>query len=280
RVSRHIRILGDAALVARRKEGAWVFVYNALPGAGTDSDDAGIADAVSILLAAAEGEDATFATQCAADRRRLAAIRSAREEAAARYFSDHADQWDQLRSLHSDDGEVETALNQALGGKPCGHLLDIGTGTGRIAELLSDRASHVTGLDRSPDMLRLARTRLQNLPADKFDLVHGDFTALPFDDASFDTVTLHQVLHFALTPDDVLAEAARVTRDGGRIVVTDFTPHDREELRRLHAHTRLGFGADELAETLTRNGFAPDPVQFVPGSELTIAIWAGTRLAT
>lgn len=277
RVSRHIRILSDAGLAARRREGAWVFVYNALPL--SSNDRTGICHAVIALLAAAEQHDESFAAQCAADRRRLSAIRSAREEAAARYFSDHAEEWDRLRSLHSDDTAVETALNLALGEGPFGYVLDIGTGTGRVAELLSDRAAHVTGLDKSPDMLRLARARLQNLSADKFDLVQGDFTALPFDDCAFDTVTLHQVLHFALSPEDVLAEAARVTRGGGRIVITDFAPHDREELRRLHAHSRLGFGEDELNDALSDHGFAPDPVQLVPGSELTIAIWSGTRKA-
>lgn len=285
RVSRHIRILCDAGLAARRREGAWVFVHCALSASGGAASavpvaggaGAGIAGAVASLLNAAENEDRQFAAQCAADRRRLAAIRAARESAAAEYFAAHADEWDRLRSLHSADAEVEAMLSRAVGRGGLGALLDIGTGTGRMAELFAPRARHVTGLDKSPDMLRIARARLQTLPADRFELVQGDFAAMPLPDSAFDTVLLHQVLHYAQAPGQVLAEAARVTRPGGRIVIADYAAHDREELRLLHAHARLGFAEDQLIQALADAGFEPGEVRSVPGSELTVTIWTGTR---
>ncbi len=193
RVSRHVRILCDAGLAERRKEGAWVFLRSAV---GEDRAPP-LGAAAARLLAVAERDDAQFAARCAEDRRHLAAIRAARASAAEHYFARHAAEWDQLRSLHTSDGPVETALLKALGRDGLGALLDIGTGTGRIAELLSPQADRVTGLDKSPEMLRLARTRLQDLPAGQLDLVQGDFTALPFAAESFDTVVFHQVLHYA-----------------------------------------------------------------------------------
>ncbi|HEY6868453.1 MAG TPA: metalloregulator ArsR/SmtB family transcription factor, partial [Novosphingobium sp.] len=218
RVSRHIKILCDAGLAERRREGSWVFLRMAVgehraPPLGT---------AVARLLAAGEVDDAAFAARCAEDRRHLAAIRAAREEQAASYFARHAAEWDTLRSLHSPDGPVETALAEALGSDTLGALLDVGTGTGRMAELFAPRAEQVTALDKSPEMLRLARARLQHLPAGKVDLQQGDFTALPLPDSAFDTVLFHQVLHYSQEPETVLAEAARVTAPGGRIAVVDF----------------------------------------------------------
>src|SRR5690606_31207228 len=127
----------------------------------------------------------------------------------------HAVEWDTLRRLHGADEPVEAALIGALDTQPLGALLDVGTGTGRMAELLATRAGRVTALDKSPEMLRIARARLQALPADKVDLVQGDFGALPFAADAFDTVLFHQVLHYSQDPGAVLGEAARVLRPGG-----------------------------------------------------------------
>ncbi|HEX4846752.1 MAG TPA: metalloregulator ArsR/SmtB family transcription factor, partial [Novosphingobium sp.] len=242
RVSRHIRILCDAGLAERRKEGSWVFLRSAIG----EHRAPPLGAAAARLLATAEEGDAQFAARCAEDRRHLAAIRAARASAAQAYFARHATEWDELRGLHSPDGPVEAALLAALAPDGLGALLDVGTGTGRIAELLSPRAARVTGLDKSPEMLRLARARLQDLPADRLDLVQGDFTALPFADAAFDTVVFHQVLHYAQEPEHALAEAARVCREGGTIAIVDFAAHDREELRSQHAHARLGFSDEQM----------------------------------
>ncbi|MBA4162377.1 MAG: ArsR family transcriptional regulator [Novosphingobium sp.] len=273
RVSRHVRILCDAGLAERRKEGSWVFLRSAIG----ENRAPPLGAAAARLLGLAEEGDAQFAGRCAEDRRHLAAIRAAREASAAAYFARHAAEWDEIRSLHSADGPVEAALLGALGGGSLGALLDVGTGTGRIAELLAPRASAVAGLDNSPEMLRLARARLQGLPADQLNLVQGDFAALPFADASFDTVVFHQVLHYAQMPEQVLAEAARVTRGGGAIAVVDFASHDREELRSQHAHARLGFSDEQMLALLAGAGFAAEPPLALPGKPLTVKIWTGKR---
>ena len=272
RVSRHIRILSDAGLAERRKEGSWVFLKAAVSEAGAPS----LGNAAARLLAQAEHDDPAFAARCAEDRRHLAAIRAAREATASAYFARHAGQWDQIRSLHCPDGPVEAALLAALGGA-VGRVLDVGTGTGRIAELFAPAAEHVTGFDMSPEMLRIARARLQHLPAESFDLVQGDFSALPFAAGSFDTVLFHQVLHYAQAPERVLAEAARVTRPGGRVAVVDFAAHDREELRSAHAHARLGFTDEQMMDLLGAAGFAPALPVALAGTPLTVKIWAGER---
>jgi ArsR family transcriptional regulator len=273
RVSRHIRILCDAGLAERRKEGSWVFLRAAV----NERSAPPMGAAAAALLTIAERDDPTFAARCAEDRRHLAAIRAAREASAEAYFARHAKEWDTLRLLHGADEPVEAALMKALDGGAPGQLLDIGTGTGRMAELLADRASHVTALDKSPEMLRIARARLQSLPAGKIDLVQGDFTALPFAGARFDTVLFHQVLHYAQEPETVLAEAARVTREGGRIAVVDLAAHDREELRERHAHARLGFSDEQMLVLLTDAGFEPEAPAALPGNPLTVKIWTGRR---
>lgn len=275
RVSRHVRILCDAGLAERRKEGSWVFLRSAVAEHAAPR----LGAAAARLLNLAEAEDASFAARCAEDRRHLAAIRAAREATAAAYFARHAEQWDTIRSLHSSDGRVEAALAEALGTAPLGALLDVGTGTGRIAELFAPRASHVSALDKSPEMLRIARARLQHLPHDSVDFVQGDFTRLSFADAAFDTVVFHQVLHYAQEPEKVLAEAARVARSGARIAIVDFAAHDREELRTQHAHARLGFSDEQMLALLTEAGFAAEPARALPGKPLTVKIWTARRLA-
>ena len=272
RVSRHVGILCDAGLAERRREGSWVFLH--APGVAEDN---ALLDAVIHLLAIAELEDSAFAKQCLADRRKLAAIRAAREETAQAYFARHAGEWDELRQLHSSDAQVESALVEALGDDGLGDLLDIGTGTGRIAELLSGRASKVTALDKSLEMLKLARAKLQHLPAEKVELVQGDFADLPFGEPLFDTVLLHQVLHFAQEPETVISEAARVTRAGGRIAIVDFAAHDREELLSSHAHVRLGFADSQIRQMLRDAGYSSSAPGALEGGELVVKIWLGQR---
>ena len=275
RVSRHVGILCDASLAERRREGSWVFLR-----ATTSGEDAGpLLAALDRLLAIAEHENPDFAAQCAEDRRKLAAIRAAREANASDYFARHASEWDELRALHTTETEVEAQLVGALGEVPLGAVLDIGTGTGRMAELFAGDAERITALDSNLEMLRVARAKLQHLPTGKIELVQGDFSDLPFAAASFDTVLLHQVLHFAQDPALPLAEAARVTRPGGRIAIVDFSAHHHEELRERHQHARLGFADKQMRELLRAAGFTPaDPVA-LDGGELVVKIWLGKRRA-
>jgi ArsR family transcriptional regulator len=275
RVSRHIGILCDAGLAERRREGSWVFLR-----AGANSGEAPpLSRAVAELLVEAEAVDAQFAEECRQDRRKLAEIREHRESEALAYFSDHAEDWDELRRMHSSDEAVEAALARALEARPLGRLLDIGTGTGRMAELFAERAERIVALDKSLAMLRVARAKLQHLPAERVELVQGDFGSLPFAADSFDTVLFHQVLHFAQAPATVLAEAARVTRPDGRVAIVDFAAHQREELRDRHAHARLGFEDSALAGMLDAAGFEPAAPIALEDGELVVKIWIAQRRA-
>ena len=277
RVSRHVGILCDAGLAERRREGSWVFLRSAT-GAAKASP---VLAALDRMLAIAEREDADFARTLGEDRRRINAIRDARASAAEEYFASHAGEWDELRALHSPDAQVERELIDTLGeatrGATLGDALDIGTGSGRMAELFADRADRIVALDKNLEMLRAARAKLQHLPASRIELVQGDFTDLPFAAGTFDTVLMHQVLHFAQTPEPALAEAARVTRAGGRIAIVDFAAHAHEELRTRHQHARLGFTDRQMRELLESVGYeARDPIA-LEGGELVVKIWVGTR---
>ena len=277
RVSRHVSILCDAGLAERHREGSWVFLRSAIGEERSGASGDPVGAAVARLLATAEAEDPAFAARCSDDRMQLAAIRAAREHGAEAYFARHAEQWDDLRKLHSPDDLVEAQLGALLAQRPLGELLDIGTGTGRIAELFAGQATRVVALDKSLDMLRVARAKLQRLPAESVELVQGDFAALPFAAQSFDTVVLHQVLHFAADPSVALAEAARVTRPGGRIAIIDFAAHNREELRERHAHARLGFTDGAMATLLSEAGFCAHTAASLDEGELVVKIWLGTR---
>lgn len=266
RVSRHVKILTDAGLAERRKEGSWVFL-----GLGQEQ-------AVSPLFTAmdgwtSEGEAAWVAT----DRARLTAVRADRAAAAARYFAEHAEEWDAIRSLHVPESAVEGRILSILSGAPVGRLVDIGTGTGRMIELIGPRACSAMGIDRSPEMLRLARVKLAEAGLDGADLRQGDMYALPLADGMADLVLLHQVLHFAHHPSAAIAECARLLSPGGRLLIVDFASHDLEELRTRDAHARLGFTDDQIGGWFGSAGLGLDRVEELVGDALTVKLWLGVR---
>ncbi len=218
-----------------------------------------------------------LASQHATDRAQLDAIRNIRDQRAADFFAQHAGQWDAIRSLHLPEAQVEAALTGLIADRRVGRLLDIGTGTGRMIELFAASAEHSTALDRSPEMLRLARAKLQHLASGRIDLVQADFYTLPLADGSFDTILLHQVLHYAQNPQAVIDEAGRVAAPGAQIAIVDFAAHALEELRERDAHARLGFADDQIAAMLTSAGFDLTGTHGLSGGALTVKIWLGRR---
>ena len=265
RVSRHLRILADAGIVERRKEGSWVFLTLA------DPDHTG---PLFILLDA--WADPATATSFRDDATRLEAVRADRAEAAARYFAVHAEAWDSIRSLHVAESEVERAIDKVLGNKPLGRLIDVGTGTGRMIELFGPRADQSIGVDRSSEMLRLARVKLEAAGIAS-SLRQGDMYALPLANGSADSVIIHQVLHYAHSPAAAISEAARVLNPGGTLLVVDFAPHEREELRDRDAHVRLGFDDATMTAWFKAAGLTVDHVEHLEGGELTVTLWRGVK---
>jgi ArsR family transcriptional regulator len=222
--------------------------------------------------------DASTAALFASDAARIESIRTERAEAANRYFAGHAEVWDQIRSLHVAESEVERAIDKSLGRRTLGRLLDIGTGTGRMIELFGPRSVQAIGIDRSSEMLRLARVKLEaaGIPS---SLRQGDMYALPLADQSADSVIIHQVLHYAHSPAAAIAEAGRVLAPGGTLLVVDFAAHEREELREQDAHIRLGFEDEVMAGWFAAAGLEIDEVRHLKGGELTVTLWRGIKTA-
>ena len=158
-------------------------------------------------------------------------------------------------------------------------VLDVGTGTGRILQVLAGHVGFGLGIDLSHDMLAVARANLDQREARNCQVRHGDMYQLPLPDGSFAAVTLHQVLHFADDPSAALAEAGRVLAPGGRLVVVDLAPHALERLRESAGHRRLGFGDEELARWFQRSGLVAEPPRHLTGPELTVVIWTARRPA-
>jgi ubiquinone/menaquinone biosynthesis C-methylase UbiE/DNA-binding transcriptional ArsR family regulator len=267
RVSWHVKILADAGIAERCKEGSWVFLR------------LGDRELVGPLLTtidawAAQGHGDHWA---AADIARLAAVRADRARAAETYFDAHAAAWDAMRSLHVAESEVEEAILAALSGEPIGRLVDIGTGTGRMIELFGTEAESAIGVDRSSEMLRLARVKLARKELQHAELRQADMFALPLASGSADVVIIHQVLHYAQAPEAAIAEAARLLAPRGRLLVIDFGSHENEELRSKHAHARLGFSDEQVTGWFADAGLQANPPRALEGGELTVKLWLGRR---
>jgi len=270
RVSRHLKLLCEAGLLERFKEGAWVFYRSAERGPA--------GELARLLNAVAEGaQDATIA----ADRRRLAQVRAARAETAVEYFRENAPRWEQIRSLQVPEQDVEKAIVGLLRHEGLRDVLDAGTGTGRMLELLAPHIKRGVGIDQSAEMLVLAREKLASAGAMHCQVRRGDLYRLPFADGDaehgFDAVIFHQVLHYLDDPQAALREAVRVVKPGGRVLIVDFAPHELEFLRAEHAHRRLGFSDREVQGWFKAAGLKPLAAEALAprsGSQtLTVMVW-------
>jgi ubiquinone/menaquinone biosynthesis C-methylase UbiE/DNA-binding transcriptional ArsR family regulator len=268
RISRHLRLLAEAGLVERFREGSWAFFRLGEHGAA--------AELARELVARLDPADSVIAR----DRERLAAVRAARAASAQAYFRRHAAEWDRIRKLHVADDEVEQAIVAALAERPFRSLLDLGTGTGRMLELCGPQIERGLGLDLSLDMLALARSRLDRAGLRHCSVRQGDLYDLALPKDSFDVVIVHQVLHFLDDGARALAEAARVLRPSGRLLVVDFAPHELEFLRDQHAHRKLGFAPEAVTQWMNAAGL--DVVAqrtLAPGSgpqaKIAVSLWLG-----
>ena len=199
RISRHLKLMAEAGLITRFREGSWVFFRLADSGS-----EAALAAAIVASL------DPADLTSSPATARAPPPCKKAREEAAQAYFREHAGEWDRIRALHVAERDVEAAMDEALGRGPSTLLVDLGTGTGRMLELFAPRAARALGFDLSHDMLAYARMKLERAGLAHAQARHGDLYNVPLPDGAADAVILHQVLHFLDDPAAAIAEAARL----------------------------------------------------------------------
>lgn len=267
RVSRHLKLMGEAGILDRFQEGTQVFYRLAENGLGAELNSA----LISLLP---EGDDIL-----AADTRALGAIRADRFEKAQAYFRSHAADWDQIRSLHVAEAEVEQALLDLQGGQRVSRLLDVGTGTGRMLDVFAGLADQALGIDVSRDMLAVARGNLAHKGLKNCQVRQGDMYDLQVADSSQDLVLFHQVLHFADDPQKALKEAARALRKGGQLLIADFAPHTEEYLRDEQAHRRLGFADDEITAMGQSAGLDCADLRHLDGGKLRVTIWRFQKTA-
>ena len=274
RVSRHLKLMTEAGLLDRFKEGSWVLFRMREEGKGAE-----VAASIVKLIPLSDAS-------VKRDLVRVQEVLRARRELAERYFGANAKNWDEIRSLHVSEEQVEDALVQLVGSNETGRMgrkkgkfenfLDIGTGTGRILELLAPLCEHATGLDTSHEMLSIARARLEDSGLKNARVRHGDMFSLPIEAQSVDLVTIHQVLHFLSDPAGALEEAGRVLQPGGYMVIVDFAPHELEFLREEQAHRRLGIADEDIRRWGQRAGMTVEkhislPVPDAKG--LTVSLW-------
>ena len=273
RTSRHLKLLVEAGALERQTEGTSAFYRLASDGTGR-----GLVDAALSLL---DADDPIIQR----DRERLDEVRMARRDQASAYFEANARDWDRVRGLHVDEDEVERAVLTAARidpQAPIGRILDIGTGTGRMLEVFAPHVQEGVGIDDSRQMLHVARSRLDESGHRHCRVRHGDVYDLDLEPGSFDVAILHHVLHFLDDPATAIEQVARTLRTGGRLVVVDFAPHEKEQLRTEFAHRRLGFTDDDVATwfeaadlesdgttRLDRAGIGPDG--------LTTVLWSAVR---
>jgi ubiquinone/menaquinone biosynthesis C-methylase UbiE len=288
RISRHLKLLVDAGLLERKPEGSWVFFRFARPVANTPGQAARWGALIAGLVPA---NDPTLAR----DLDRLEAVKSARNAAANTYFKANARRWDEIRSLHASEREVESAILELMGEGPFEHCLDLGTGTGRMLQLVARQIGRGDGIDLNHEMLALARMTLDRPESRHCQVRHGDIFSLPFANGTpsgqsggsgIDLVLIHQVLHYLADPGAAIAEAARVLAPGGRLLIIDFAPHGIEQLREAHAHRRLGFSDAEMSLYLTNAGLRVEKARHLapgPGAQreerLTVTLWSASGSA-
>jgi ubiquinone/menaquinone biosynthesis C-methylase UbiE len=270
RLSRHLKLLHEAGLVERYREGSWVYFRL--------SDRARIGRLAMMLTEPVDPAD----SEIARDRERLEAVKAEREAAAQSYFEAHAGEWDRIRALHVSERHVEAAMSEALGEERFDLLVDLGTGTGRTLELFAPRYQRGVGVDVNQAMLAYARAKLSRAGLEMAQVRQGDIYNLALGSDEADVVVMHQVLHFLSDPAGAIAEAARVIKPGGKMLIVDFAPHQLEFLRQNHAHERLGFSTDQVKEWLQANGIELVATRELAPSEpggdhLTVMLWSARK---
>ena len=265
RISRHLRLLCEAGLLERHREGTWIFYRLADLGEQ--------ADLVNSIMNYIPYQDQILQH----DQKRLEEVKKTRDLKAASYFQENAANWDKIRSLYVPERQVEDYLLEITNNLEIETLLDVGTGTGRMLKLFSPHTKQGIGIDLSHEMLGVARSHLENNAITNMQIRHGDMYDLALMDSSMDLVLFHQVLHFADDPLAAIRETARILRPDGIVIVIDFLPHKNEKLREEHAHRRLGFSEEEINEWCRITDLKITTTKVMRGKELDLFIWVATK---
>ncbi len=271
RISRHLKLLAEAGLIERFREGSWVYFHV------SDRSEGG--KLARRILETVDTRDPVLRR----DSTRAEALKHEREAAAQTYFREHAADWDRIRTLYVSETAVEQAIAAALAGPRLKLLADLGTGTGRMLEVLADRYERGLGLDVNQSMLDYARSRLKSAGLARAEVRHGDIYTVALPDGAADGVVIHQVLHYLSEPAHAVREAARILAPGGRLLIVDFAPHEIEELRERHAHERLGFDGAQVTAWLTEAGLSDvemrslEPEKHDDRQQLTVSLWLGHK---
>ena len=263
RISRHLKLLADVGLIERNAEGAWAY-YRLAEGEA--------AELAHWLVARLAPDDPDWAR----DRARLDWVRQQQQAQAAAYFAKVADSWDILRQLHVPDSAVEEAILGAVGSRKADLLLDLGTGTGRMLELLAGHYRRGVGIDSSREMLTVARAKLAVAGIANAQVRLGDIANLDPSLGMADLIVLHQVLHYFDDPGRLLAEIRPALQAGGEMLIVDFAPHELEFLRLHHAHRRLGLSEAQMAGWARAAGLEVSALKTFPNTDadgLTVCLW-------
>jgi len=267
RVSRHLKLLVEAGLLTRHQEGPWAYYRLA------DNDENGaLARMIVDLL---PENDPVHAL----DLKRLQGLTEEWTKRASDFFSRNAEQWEKIRALHVNQATLDQALLELMAEQKVESLLDLGTGTGHILQLAGETVQRAVGIDQSREMLNVARANLFRAGLKHCQVRQADISQLPFSDQQFDVVTLQMVLHYVDRPGAALREAARVVSPNGRLIVVDFAPHNRSDLRSEFAHRWLGFSSDEIGAWCSHAGMTASEWRRLEGSDLTVVIWSAQSQA-
>ncbi|MEQ8666275.1 MAG: metalloregulator ArsR/SmtB family transcription factor [Rhodospirillales bacterium] len=265
RVSRHLKLMHEAGVLERHQEGQSVWFRAVTSGP--------LASLVREIVDQVPADD----EQHKRDLARLRLVTDTWEVQAQSYFRKHYARWDEVRRELIDESAVDAALRNRFAETDAETLLDVGTGTGHVLRLLGPEISEGVGIDVSRDMLLAARAAIHNEGLPHCQVRQGDMRKLPFDDDSFDALSLHLVLHYAENPQAVIKECGRVTAPGGWIFVVDFAPHERREFTRQHGHRWPGFADEAVRQWLALAGFAAIQTSTIAQSAPDILFWVARK---